>query len=237
VTAPADAPVHGEATVELKLALKFAMMLKRTLIIKRALMLIGPESARWTDCATAVNERIRLLCLVWEELRTLPTPGVLREELKEIVRDLNRTKRAFAKYSRVARAVIFEDDMERIAKTVNRRRTVLIHSARQQAFFDTIEHWVEKAKFHHDSLKIPPGGHQWDNVKAIAAKYAKELLLSFSPKPPTLSYGGAFYKLAAHLYKAATGEDAELEQYCRQVDLGRIEPSVVVRRDFSPAKH
>jgi hypothetical protein len=152
---------------------------------------------------------------VWEEIRTLPKPGVLRQELKEIIRDLNRTKQAFTKYSKAAKAMIFWND-----------------STKQQAFFDAIDRCVESAQFHHDSLVVPPGGHQWDNVKAIAAQYANDLLLSFSAKSPTKTSDGAFYQLAALLYKAATGENADLEQYCRQ--LGRIEPNVVVR--ISPAE-
>jgi hypothetical protein len=191
VTAPADAPIH----------------------VKRALTLIGPASEQEAACAAAIAAHIRLLHLLWEKTSAIPTPGVLRKELKEIVRDLNRTKRVFTKYSKAANAIIFWND-----------------SAKQQTFFDDIGRCIEAAQFHHDNLVFRPGGHRWDNVKAIAAKYAKELL-SFSPKPPTQSHGGAFYKLAALLYKAATGEDADLEHYCRE--LGRIEPNVVVKISFS----
>jgi hypothetical protein len=187
---------------------------KAPIHVKRALTLIGPASEQKAACAAAIDARIRLLHLVWEEISKIPTPGMLRTELREIVRDLNRIKRAFSKkYSKVAKAMIFEND-----------------SARQQAFFDDIDHCIEEAQFHHDNLVFRPGGHQWDNVKAIAAKYAKELLLSFSPKPPTQYSGGAFYELAALLYKAATGETADLEHYCRE--LGRIEPNIVVRMSF-----
>jgi hypothetical protein len=184
--------------------------------VKRALKLIGPASEQEAACAAAIDARIQLLHLVWEAIRRLPTPGTLRKELKEIVHDLNRTKRTFKKYSKVAKAIIFQND-----------------SARQQAFFDDIDRCIEEAQFLITTgLIVRRGGHRWNNVKAIAAKYAQELLLSFSAKPPTKSGGGAFYELAALLYKAVTGEDAGLEQYCRQ--LGRIEPSVVVR--FPPAK-
>ena len=192
MTAPADAPIH----------------------VKRALTLIGPASEQEAACAAAIAAHIRLLHLLWEKTSAIPTPGVLRKELKEIVRDLNRIKRAFSKYSKTATAIIFEND-----------------SARQQAFFDEIDRCSKEAQFlHHEDLVVPRGGHQWNNVKAIAAKYAKELLLSLSAKPPTKSGDGAFYGLAALLYKAATGKAANLEQYCRQVERGRIEPSVVVKR-------
>ena len=184
--------------------------------VKRALTLIGPASEQEAACAAAIDACIRLLHLVWEEIRTLPTPGVLRKELKEIVRDLNRIKQAFSKYSKTAKAIIFRND-----------------PAKQQAFFDDIDRCIKEAQsLIATDLIVRRGGHRWNNVKAIAAKYAKELLLSFSPKRPTKSSSGAFYELAALLYKAATGKGADLEHYCRE--LGRIEPNIVVR--FSPAK-
>jgi hypothetical protein len=198
---------------------------KAPIHVKRALTLIGPASEQEAACAAAIDARIRLLHLVWEEISKIPTPGVLRIELEEIVRDLNRIRRNFTKhYSKTAKAMIFEND-----------------SARQQAFSDEIDRCIKEAQFLITTdLIVRRGGHRWNNVKAIAAKYAKELLLSFSAKPPTKSRDGAFYELAALLYKAATGEGADLEQYCRQVELGRIEPNVVVKRiakeDFSPTQ-
>jgi hypothetical protein len=51
--------------------------------------------------------------------------------------------------------------------------------------------------------------------KMVAAAFAHDLIKSYSPRPPTLTKGGKFFRLADLLYEAATGECADLTRYCR----------------------
>jgi hypothetical protein len=173
----------------------------------RALALIRPKSKQRRACAAAVALRIKILRAAAQDVGAIPAPGALKTELKEIVRDLQRTKRTFAKRSVIARAVTFWKDAEQ-----------------QQAFLAVLDQAIEAAQFHHDALVIPAGSPQFDNVKAAAASCAAELLRCYGT-------GRGRRELAELLYQAATGKAASLEQYCRQ--LGRIEPSPLFKMQFA----
>jgi len=179
----------------------------------RALELISPNPEQRDLCATAIDARIQMLRGLARDIGSIPSPGDLKGELKEIVRDLKRTKRNFTKYSEVAKAATFWKDPER-----------------QEAFLTALNQGIEAAQFHHDALVIPPGSRQFDNVKAMAASYAAELLRCYSAEPLTPT-GRICRELAELLYKEATGKAANLEPYCRQP--GRIEPRPLFRVPFA----
>jgi hypothetical protein len=53
-------------------------------------------------------------------------------------------------------------------------------------------------------------------VKEDSARFAFVLITAFAGKDPTLTVDGPFYRLAANLYEAATGAEANLERHCRR---------------------
>jgi hypothetical protein len=53
-------------------------------------------------------------------------------------------------------------------------------------------------------------------VKEDSARFAFVLIILFGGKDPTLTVDGPFYRLAANLYEAATGAEANLERHCRR---------------------
>jgi hypothetical protein len=179
-----------------------------------ALVLIKPRPEQEASCATTIRARVELLRKVHHDLEAIPSPGDLKKELKDIGRDLERTRAASRTYSAISKATIFEKD-----------------EAKQKAFLGDLDWLIVSAQFYHDALVVRPGSRRWDNVKVIAAKYADELLRSFSASAPGKTVGGTFYALAALLYKEATGKKANLEQYCRELD--RIEPNIVVKMPFA----
>jgi hypothetical protein len=181
-----------------------------------ALALIRPKPEQKAACAAMITERVALLRRVHLELSAIPSPGDLKKELEEIGKDLQTIRAAFRKYTKTCTALIFDKD-----------------AARREAFLGQLDHLIVSAQWHHGVLAVPPGGPRWDNMQALVAKLAKELLTTFGAGPLTKTRGGAFYLLAGLLYRAITGEVASLEQYCRDVldnpVGGRIEPSIRTR--------
>ena len=155
-----------------------------------------------------------MLRRVSDDLSKIPSPGELKEDLQDIKKQLERTRATFRRCSLANAMIIFKD------------------GSKETAFLEELDQLIDAAKFHHDALVVRPGSRQWDMVKAMAAKYADELLRSFGDKPPTKTEGGAFYMLASLLYRGATGATGvNLQQYCR--DLDRVEPSIVVKVPYS----
>jgi hypothetical protein len=185
-------------------------------VVERALRLIRPKSER--SCVVAIRERVSLLRRVAEELNRCPSPGDLKKELKTLEKDMKRARTAMRLCSMPCRSMVFFKDAKREA-----------------AFFQELDQLVESAKFHQDALVVRRGSRKWDNVKALAAKYAYDLLRSFSDRPLTKASGGPFYRLASVLYEAASGKKSNLEQYCRQIldGVDRFEPAVIVRIPFA----
>jgi hypothetical protein len=188
-------------------------------IVGDALELIKPQREQKAACAATITERVALLRRVHLDLGAIPSPGELKKELEEIGNDLQTIRAAFRKYTEACRNLIFYND-----------------AVKREAFLDQLDHLIVSAQWHHAALVVPPGSHRWDNVKALAGRFAKELLTTFSASPLTRARSGAFYRLATLLYEGITGEVVSLEQYCRDVldkadepGGGRIEPSIVVR--------
>lgn len=191
-------------------------------IVDRALTLIKPNAALADSCATTIRSRIDLLRQAHINLSTIPSPGKLKNDLKKIRDDLNRTRRNLQ--STIACAVVFEKDGER-----------------QKAFFDELDRLIDSAEFYRNALVIPPGSRRWDNLKALAARFAAELLKRYSVNAPTKTPNGVYFSLASMIYEGVTGKDnVDLSQYCRdhldsadQPGGGRIEPGIVVRMPFA----
>jgi hypothetical protein len=188
-------------------------MTPRPDIIERALSLIKPKPEQRAACATAIGQRDELLRRIHLVLGAIPSPGDLKKRLKKIGGDLRRTRRLLDEPSGCVAAVVGPD------------------------FLGEFDRLIDSAQFYHDAIAVRHGSRRWDNVKAIAARYANELLRSFGSAPPTKTPDGPFYNLASLLYEGATAKvGVDLEQYCRDVldnvnELGgsRIEPSIVVR--------
>jgi hypothetical protein len=187
-----------------------------------ALQLIDPRPEQWDACAATITQRIKLLRDAHHFLEEIPSPGHLKKELKAIGRDLKRTRAALQKYSAISKAMIFEKD-----------------EAKQKAFLGDLDWLIVSAQFYHDALVVRHGRRPWDNIKAVTAKFAFELLTTFGAKEPTKTAardGGVFLRLAALLYKGITGKNADLGRYCGDAldhaGDGRIEPNIVVRVPF-----
>jgi hypothetical protein len=181
-------------------------------IIDRALALIKPKPEHKAACVTAIRQRVEWLSRVHLDLGAIPSARDLKKRLKKIGDDLRRTKRLVEQSSCVAAVV-------------------------GTAFLGDFDRLIDSAQFYHDAIVVRRGSPRWDNVKAIAARYANELLRSFGSALPTKTPDGPFYNLASLLCEGATAKvGVDLEQYCRDVldnvnELGggRIEPSIVVR--------
>jgi hypothetical protein len=187
-----------------------------------ALALIGPTPERKNACAAMITERVALLHKVHQYLEALPSPGNLKEELKGIGEGLERIKTALEQHSEFATALIFWKD-----------------SVRQKGFLAELDELIDSTKFHRDAIVVQHGRQPWDNLKALTAKFAFELLHTFGTKKPTKTAakdGGAFFGLANLLFKMVTGKKADLKQYCCDVldhaGDSRIEPGVVARVPF-----
>jgi hypothetical protein len=178
-----------------------------------ALALIHPQPKQRRACAAAVALRIKILRAAAQDVGAIPSPGDLKKEFKKIAVDLERAKATLTRCSVVARAATFWKD-----------------SDQQKAFLAALDTAIDAAQFHHDALVIPPGGPQFDNVKAAAVSCAAELLRLYSAES-LLPTSRICRELAELLYKEATGKAASLEQYCRQ--LGRIEPRPLFSMRFA----
>jgi hypothetical protein len=187
-----------------------------------ALLLINPQPEQRDVCAATITQRIEPFRDAYQRLEAIPSPGDLKRELADIGRDLERIRTALGQYSVFATAMIFWKDADK-----------------QKAFFAELEALIDAAKFHHDAIVVRAGGRPWDNIKALMAKFALELLTTFGAEKPTKTAardGGAFLELASLLYKGVTGKKADLGRYCRDLldhaGDGRIEPGIVVRVPF-----
>jgi hypothetical protein len=189
-------------------------------IVVRALVLISPNPAPQALCATTISVRVDLLRQTHQDLSAIPSPGDLKKGLETVGRDLERTRQSLQSVA----SVVFEKDV-----------------ARQQRFFDELDWLIDSALFHHAALGVPRGSRRWDNMKALAARFAAELLRTYSASPPTKTIDGVYFQLAALIYEGVTGAvGIDLSQYCRDVidsadepGGGRLEPSIVVRAPFA----
>jgi hypothetical protein len=59
------------------------------------------------------------------------------------------------------------------------------------------------------------GGPHHDVSKHAAASYAYDVLITYSESTPTEYAEGDFYRLASVIYEGATGEEVDLNYYCR----------------------
>src|SRR5262249_35175629 len=145
--------------------------------------------------------------------------GILRRELGEIARDLEKFKKTLRQYSKISVALLYANNA--ISSQFRRQSEILTHfsraAAKQKEFLEEIDTLIEAAANHSKNLAVPPGSRRYDYVKASAAFYANQLIRSFGSAPPAKTVDGAFYRLAALLHRTATGKDADLEQYCREV--------------------
>jgi hypothetical protein len=191
--------------------------------LAEALALINPTLEQKDACAATITLRIKLLRGVHRDLKKLPSPGEQKIELEGIGRDLEGIRTAMGQYSEFTTDLIFGKD-----------------AVKKKVFLDELEALIDSAKSYHDAIVIRHGRQPWDNVKAVTAKFAFELLTTFSAKKPTKTAakdGGAFLGLASLLYECVTGmKKADLGRYCRNVldNAGdvRIEPELVMRMTF-----
>jgi hypothetical protein len=184
-----------------------------------AVELIGPKPNQRPLCWQQTEERIGRLIVIASRLDKIPSPGILRKELDEIARDLEKFKKALRQYSKVSVALLYTNNA--ILSQFRRQSEILTYfsraAAKQKILFEEIDSLIEAAVRHSKNLVVPPGSRRYDHVKASAALYSDQLMRSFGSAPPTKTVDGAFYRLAALLHKTATGKDANIEQYCREV--------------------
>jgi hypothetical protein len=177
--------------------------------INAALALIEPLALpeKRELCRTTISQCGDKLCAVADEFSATPSAGVLRKELAGLADDLKKARAQIRKYSQTCRALVFDNP------------------AKADEFVGTP---LEKVAFYQHKLAVPPGGHRWDNVAAIAETFARDLLLSFSSKRPTQTEGGPYYALTKLLYKAATGKALRgVSKYCGK-QRGRYDVSGVL---------
>jgi hypothetical protein len=188
-----------------------------------ALLLINPRPEQKDACAAKITPRIELLRGVHRDLKALPSPGNQKIELEGIGRDLERIRIALGQYSESTTDLIFGKD-----------------AVKKKVFLAELDALIDSAKLYRDAVVVRHGRQPWDNIKAVTAKFAFELLTTFSAKKPTktaIKDGGAFLGLARLLYEGVTGmKNADLGRYCRDVrdhagDV-RIEPELVVQMTF-----
>ena len=99
---------------------------------------------------------------------------------------------------------------------------------------------IDSAEFYRNALVVRRGAHRWDNIKALSARLAAELLRTYSASRPTKTVDGAYFHIASLVYEGVTGKSGvDLSQYCRdhlasagKPGGGRIESSIVVRMPF-----
>ena len=91
-------------------------------IVKRALEQIKPTLEKKRLCATTVRTRIYLLRQVHDDLSTIPSPGMLKKELKKIGDDLEKDA---AQSSRRADRTLGRWSSKRVYRETGRRRFLM----------------------------------------------------------------------------------------------------------------
>jgi hypothetical protein len=195
-------------------------------VVSDALALIKPRPEQEAACGDIIERRLRVLRKAHRSQAAIPSPGKLKKQLGDVGDAMKQTQRALRQLSDSSLALVFR----------TRGDTLL--------FLKRLDRAIHTTQLNHDTLAVPRGRrYHWDNVKALTARLAAELLRAFSAKhltktTPTKETGpGEFYRLASLLYEGITGEaDVDLSQYCRDVldkanepAGGRIEPNVMVK--------
>lgn len=147
-------------------------------IVDRALRRIKPRPEQKDACIAVIKKRVELLRETHLSLKAIPSSGKLKEELADIGNALERMQDILSRCSETSRDLVFRGDVPVFLNMLNRA--------------------IDSAQRDHDRLVVPRRGRfRWDNVKALTAGLAHELLITFSAKPPTRTEGGAFYRLAS----------------------------------------
>ncbi len=189
-------------------------------VVDRALALIEPKADQRDACALQVRTHVALLRTVAAESANAPQPHVMKEVIDQKIEPALRRLQIHLDPKRPAPSHAFAVDL-----------LFRMSGVEQRAFVAAIKRLIDAADSSRKALVVPkPSRFKWDDVKALAAKYADTLVRAFGARPPTKYAGGRFYALAALLYEAATGrqEDAgHFAQYCRQ--LGRIRGGIILK--------
>jgi hypothetical protein len=165
---------------------------RQACLIDRALDEIQPAADQREACRQKIATCMGLLQDLHAQMKGLPSPAKLRES-----------------YDRVAQAA---------ERTINAMRELHPMQRRHlEDFLAQLEAGAKRAKNFAAATVVPSGSQVWNDVKGVAALFARDILKEHG-RIPTCTEGGAFYALACILYEGATGKaEQDLSQYCRNV--------------------
>ena len=140
-------------------------------VVVYATELIEPPHEQEARCHDIIEQRLEMLRDVHRRQAAISSPGELKKQLQNIDRDLRRMRRSLERWPS-ATDVVFDQD-----------------AIKKQPFFDQIDLLINSTKFYGQAIASAPGGHRWNNMKALSARLAYELLITFGIKPTKTAEG------------------------------------------------